>query len=109
MVHAEHRPAIDEDEVPRNRRVHLLSLTLTKIADGLIDPKLVLAWLLGAGGAPFFLIGLLVPIREAGALLPQLALARIVQRRRRGGKSGGSAVSRRLIAAAALAGMPRAV
>lgn len=36
------------------------------------DPKLVLAWLLGALGAPAVTIGLLVPVREALALLPQL-------------------------------------
>jgi hypothetical protein len=62
----------------RNGAVHVASLSLTKTADGLIDPKLVLAWLMGAVGAPAAFVGLLVPIREAGALLPQLALARPV-------------------------------
>jgi hypothetical protein len=37
-----------------------------------MDPKLVLSWLLTSLGAGVFWIGLLVPIREAGALLPQL-------------------------------------
>lgn len=64
----------------RPYRIHLVSLTLTKMADGLIDPKLVLSWLLNAIGASGVLIGLLVPVREAGALLPQLLLARIIQR-----------------------------
>jgi len=64
----------------RPYRIHLASLTLTKMADGLIDPKLVLAWLLNAIGASGVLIGLLVPVREAGALLPQLLLARVIQR-----------------------------
>lgn len=62
----------------RNGLIQAASLTLTKSADGLIDPKLVLAWLLNALGAPAYLIGLLVPIREAGALLPQLPLAHLV-------------------------------
>lgn len=67
-----------------NRVVHILSLVLTKTADGMIDPKLVLAWLMNTIGAPGFLIGLLVPTREAGALLPQLLLAqRIEQSTRR--------------------------
>ena len=54
---------------------HVVALTLTKSADGLVDAKLVLPWLLGALGAPAFFVGLLVPIREAGALLPQLVIA----------------------------------
>ncbi|NNU79733.1 MFS transporter [Halovulum dunhuangense] len=58
-----------------NRRIHATSLGLTKLADGLIDPKLVLAWLMTALGAPAAMIGLLVPIREAGALLPQLFIS----------------------------------
>ena len=40
-----------------------------------MDPKLVLSWLLGALGAPAYLIGMLVPLREAGALLPQLFIS----------------------------------
>lgn len=58
---------------------HAASLSLTKVADGLIDPKLVLSWLLTALGAPAVYAGALVPIREAGALLPQIALAGWVQ------------------------------
>ena len=59
----------------RNGLRHVGSLSMTKFADGLIDPKLVLSWLLNALGAPAFLVGALVPIREAGALLPQVAMA----------------------------------
>ncbi len=62
-----------------NGVVHIVSLILTKTADALIDPKLVLSWLLTALGAPGAMIGALVPVREAGALLPQLALARWVE------------------------------
>lgn len=62
-----------------NGLVHVLSLSASKTADALIDPKLVLSWLMGAIGAPVFLIGALVPVREAGALLPQLWVARWVQ------------------------------
>jgi len=64
----------------RRFSVHFVALTLTKIADGLIDPKIVLSWLLSALGAPGYLIGALVPVRESGALLPQLLLARPIQR-----------------------------
>jgi hypothetical protein len=66
-------------EEARNGVIHVVSLILTKTADALIDPKLVLSWLLTALGAPGAMIGALVPVREAGALLPQLALARRVE------------------------------
>ncbi len=54
---------------------HAASLAMTKTADGLFDPKLVLSWLLTHLGAPSAFIGALVPLREAGALLPQLLIA----------------------------------
>ncbi|MDH3659303.1 MAG: MFS transporter [Alphaproteobacteria bacterium] len=70
---------------PRNFLTHVVSLAGTKLGDGLADPKLVLAWLLGALGAPAATIGLLVPLRESLALLPQLLIApriRAVARRK---------------------------
>lgn len=63
------------NEQPRNFMIHVTSLSLTKVGDGLVDPKLVLAWLMTALGAPAGLMGVLVPVREAGALLPQLFIA----------------------------------
>ncbi len=67
------------DEVYReeagNFFTHVGALALSKSADGLVDPKLVLSWLLTTLGAPAAMLGLLVPIREAGALLPQLFTA----------------------------------
>ncbi|AKH99799.1 hypothetical protein IMCC20628_01082 [Hoeflea sp. IMCC20628] len=67
-------------EEPRNFFVHVGSLALTKSSDGLIDPKLVLSWLLTELAAPIFLVGLLVPVREAGALLPQIFTASTIRR-----------------------------
>ena len=58
----------------RNARRHVTALSLSKLSDGLVDPKLVLSWLLGSIGVPAAFIGMLVPIREAGALLPQVVL-----------------------------------
>lgn len=67
-------------EQPRNYGVHVVSLGLTKVGEGLADPKLVLAWLLDAIGTPTWALGLLVPVRESLAMLPQLAIsARIRQ------------------------------
>lgn len=62
-------------EQPQNFLAHVFSLSLTKAADGLVDPKLILSWLLVNSGSPAVFLGLLVPIREAGALLPQLFTA----------------------------------
>jgi len=82
------------DEQPGNFSAHLFSLALTKIGDGLSDPKIILAWLLQALGAPAFMAGFLVPIREAGALLPQLFIAAYIRslRRRKFVWAAGSAV-----------------
>lgn len=60
---------------PQNFMRHATALGLSKSGDGLSDPKLVLSWLLTHLGAPAAMVGLLVPIREAGALLPQLFTA----------------------------------
>jgi len=67
-------------EQPRNFLTHAATLALTKTGDGFVDPKLVLAWLLGALGAPAAATGMLVPVREALALLPQLATAGAIRR-----------------------------
>lgn len=61
---------------------HVISLSMTKVSDGLIDPKLMLSWLLTSLGAPAIYAGALVPIRESGALLPQIALAGRVEQMR---------------------------
>lgn len=79
---------------PKNFLTHIISLGATKTADGLIDPKLVLSWLLTQLGAPAAFIGLLVPVREAGALLPQLLTAASLRKlaQRKWAWSIGSAV-----------------
>ena len=66
--------------VPRNFLRLVGANTLTKIGDELANPKTTLAWLLNAVQAPVFLIGLLVPIRESGSMLPQVFLASRLQR-----------------------------
>ena len=82
------------NQEPGNGFKHVGSLALTKSADGLIDPKLVLSWLMTSLGAPVALIGLLVPVREAGALLPQLLTAGFLRRlqRRKWAWAAGSLV-----------------
>ena len=60
---------------PVNFLRHVAALSGFKLGDGLVDAKLVLSWLLTHLGAGAGFIGLLVPIREAGSLLPQLFTA----------------------------------
>lgn len=67
-------------EVPGNFFRIILANVLTKIGDLLINPKTVLAWLIVAVGAPQALVGVLVPIRESGSLIPQLAIGAWVRR-----------------------------
>lgn len=67
-------------EVPRNFFLILASNVLTKLGDLLISPKTVLAWLLSAVGAPA-LVAWLVPIRESGSMVPQMAIAAWVRRK----------------------------
>ncbi len=62
-------------EQPASFFLHLASLSLTKLGDGLADTKLVLSWLLASLGAPSYIVGLLVPVRESLSLLPQLMVA----------------------------------
>ena len=69
------------EEEAGNFFLQVCALTLSKTADALIDPKLVLSWLMTTLGAPAVFIGLLVPVREAGALLPQLLTAGALRRR----------------------------
>src|SRR5690554_5840942 len=66
-------------EQPRNFFLHLFAALGNKLADELSSARLVLPWLLGAIGAPLWMVGLLVPIRESGSLLPQLFVAGFIR------------------------------
>lgn len=66
---------------PYNYGRHVASLSLARVAEGLADTKLVLAWLLDAIGAPTWTVGLLVPVRESLAMLPQLVISTRVRQR----------------------------
>jgi hypothetical protein len=70
------------EEVPGNALKQVAALTLQKVGDLVVDAKTVLSWLLVAVGAPAGFVGLLVPIRESGSMLPQVALVPWVRRLR---------------------------
>jgi MFS family permease len=67
-------------EVPRNATLNILNGACTKLAEQLASPGLVLAWLFSTIGASAALTGWLVPVKQAGSLLPQLAVAARIRR-----------------------------
>ncbi len=67
-------------EQPRSFLCHVAAQALSKTGDVLADSKVVLPWVLGSVGAPAFFIGLLVPIRESLALLPQILIGGFIRR-----------------------------
>lgn len=81
-------------EQPVNFFIHLPALVANKAGDELASAKVALPWLLGALGAPGWMLGFLVPLREALALLPQLLVAGAMRRapRRKGFWVAGAAV-----------------
>lgn len=93
------------NEQPRSFVLQLSALALTKLADTLASPRLVLAWMLSALGAPAAFIGFLVPLREALALLPQLVVAQFLRERplRKGFWVAGAAGQALALAAMTLA------
>ena len=67
------------NDQPYNFFVYLGANLLSKVADELASARLVLPWLLASLGTPAAFIGFLVPIREAGVLLPQLVVAAYIR------------------------------
>lgn len=59
----------------------LLTHTLTKLGDTLSNPKTVLTWLMSYVNAPVYLISLIVPIRESGAMIPQVAISKYISQK----------------------------
>ena len=73
-------PEVACREQPRNFFIHIGSLVASKTGDRLSSSKLVLSWLFTGLGAPAFMLGLLVPIRESLSLIPQLLVAGAIRR-----------------------------
>ena len=67
-------------ETPRSFVLILLSSFLTKLGDAIASPKTTLAWLCTALGAPAYVLGFLVPIRESGSMIPQLFIGSVVRK-----------------------------
>ena len=61
--------------VPRNFVLNVLNGSCTKLAEQLASPTLVLPWLVSSLGAPVWAVGWFVPVKQAGSMIPQLAVA----------------------------------
>lgn len=66
-------------DTPRSFVLILASYLLTKLGDAISNPKTTLAWLATSVGAPGFVLGMLVPIRESGSMLPQVFIGSVVR------------------------------
>lgn len=76
-------PRAAAEDVAGNGLRQVLANTLQAVGDQVVNAKTVLPWLLAAVGAPAVLVGLLVPVRESGSMLPQAGLLPLVRRRAR--------------------------
>lgn len=69
--------------VPGNAAWNVVSGAASKLGEQLASPGTVLPWVLATVGAPAALTGLLVPVKDAGSLLPQLAVSGALRTRLR--------------------------
>lgn len=70
-------------ELPRNGLRLVAANTLQSSGDQTVNASTVLPWLFHVIGVPAAFVGLLVPIRESGSMLPQAFLTPLVVRVRR--------------------------
>ena len=81
---AEHElPEPVRRDLPRNGLRLVAANTLQSSGDQTVNASTVLTWLFHVLGVPAALVGLLVPIRESGSMLPQAFLTPLVVRVRR--------------------------
>lgn len=72
-----------QQDVPRNGLRLVAANTFQSSGDQMVSASTVLPWLFHVIGVPATLVGLLVPIRESGSMLPQAFLTPLVVRVRR--------------------------
>ncbi len=83
-VDAEHElPEPVRRDLPRNGLRLVAANTLQSSGDQTVNASTVLPWLFHVLGVPAAFVGLLVPIRESGSMLPQAFLTPLVVRVRR--------------------------
>jgi len=67
-------------DVPRNFVLNVGNGALTKLAEQIAGPNLVLPWLLAGLGVPAAIIGFLMPAKQVGSLAPQLLVSGQIRR-----------------------------
>jgi len=67
-------------ELPFNFSFNVVNGAATKLAEQVAGPNLILVWLLQLLGSPVWMFGFLVPIKQAGSLLPQLVASGQIRR-----------------------------
>jgi hypothetical protein len=78
----EHPVDDDVGEHVESNRVRIIGAqALQNAGDQVVKASTVLPWLLAALGSPTWIIGLLVPVRESGSMLPQALSTSWVRRR----------------------------
>lgn len=73
-------PDSDCHEQRYNRSLNIANGAVTKLAEQIAGPNLVLIWLLQVLGSPVWMLGCLVPIKQAFSLLPQMVAAGQIRR-----------------------------
>ena len=76
------QPAQIQENVARNGLRLVSASALQSSGDQTVNASTVLPWLFHALGVPAALVGLLVPIRESGSMLPQALLTPLILRAR---------------------------
>ena len=70
----------EQESTGRNGLRQVVANALQATGDQVVNAKTVLPWALTAVGAPAAFLALLVPVRESGSMLPQAAMAPVLQR-----------------------------
>lgn len=73
-------PAATARNLPANVARIVGAMTLQQTGDQVVKASTVLPWLFHSIGVPVALVGLLVPIRESGSMLPQAMISPLVLR-----------------------------
>ncbi|MEN1939773.1 hypothetical protein WCE39_01525 [Luteimonas sp. MJ174] len=89
--------------IARNALRQVAANSLQEIGDQIVNAKTVLPWLFASLGVPTVLIGLLVPIRESGSMLPQAALTPWIRRLRQRRSAWVAGSAGQAVATAAMA------
>lgn len=67
-------------EMPFNFSLNIANGAASKLAEQIAGPNIILVWLLQLLGSPVWILGFLMPVKQAGSLLPQMIAAGQIRR-----------------------------